>query len=91
MKHLFGNLADEFGTVDVPGMELDTVHKYVFNILLGHKSGEGLTRREALERGAGTKLSPTQAAAAPPPSLARLRSRWSASSPNRSRSSKRLA
>ena len=38
MKHLFGNLADEFGTVDVPGMGLDTVHKYVFNILLDHKS-----------------------------------------------------
>lgn len=50
MKRLFGSLADEFGAVDVPGMELDTVHKYAINILVDHKPEEGLMRPETLEK-----------------------------------------
>jgi hypothetical protein len=50
MKRLYGKLAEEAEKVDVPGMELETVHKYALNILVDHPPEEGLVRPETLER-----------------------------------------
>jgi hypothetical protein len=49
MKRLYGKLAEEAGAVDVPGMELDSIHKYTFNILIDHKPEEGIERPETVE------------------------------------------
>jgi hypothetical protein len=48
MKRLYGNMVDP--AVDVPGMEIDTIHKYALNLLVDHKPEEGLERPETLER-----------------------------------------
>src|SRR5689334_15049095 len=37
MKRLYGKMAEEAEKVNVPGMELDTIHKYAFNILIDHR------------------------------------------------------
>jgi hypothetical protein len=50
MKRLYGNLAEEAGAVDVPGMELDSIHKYTSNILIDHKPEEGIERPGTLEQ-----------------------------------------
>jgi hypothetical protein len=50
MKRLFGKRIDEAIAVDVPGMEIGTQHKYAFDILVDHKSDEGLLRPAAVER-----------------------------------------
>ena len=49
-KRLFGNLAEAFAAVEVPGMELRTVHKYALNLLADHKREEGLETAGTLER-----------------------------------------
>ena len=49
-KRLFGRLAEAFAAVDVPGMELGTVHKYAFNLLADHGREEGLETAETLEK-----------------------------------------
>jgi len=46
MKRLYGNRAD---ATDVPGMELDTISKYSFNILLDFKPEESPLQPEGLE------------------------------------------
>lgn len=48
MKRLYGKMADP--AVEVPGMELDSIHKYAFNLLADHKPEEGLERPETLEQ-----------------------------------------
>ena len=50
MKRLYGKVAEEAEKTNVPGMELDTIHKYAFNILIDHKPEEGLARPDTLER-----------------------------------------
>ena len=49
MKRLYGAPVEEAIRVDVPGMEIGTQHKYLFNILLDFKSDE-LVRPATLER-----------------------------------------
>jgi hypothetical protein len=49
MRQLFGPLIDEAQKVDVPGMELGTVHKYAINILADFKINEAPMRPKALE------------------------------------------
>jgi hypothetical protein len=48
MKLLYGNMVDS--AFDVPGMELDTIHKYALNLLVDHKPEEGLERPATLEQ-----------------------------------------
>jgi hypothetical protein len=50
MTRLFGPLAEEAAKVQVPGMEIDSVHKYAVNILLDFKPEESPMRAEAAER-----------------------------------------
>ena len=58
MKRLFGSRIDADSAVAPPGMELDTIHKYAFNILVDFKPGEvqmrpaaeNVMRRRAAER-----------------------------------------
>jgi hypothetical protein len=50
MKRLYGKMAEEAEKTNVPGMELDTIHKYAFNILVDHRPEEGLVRPETSER-----------------------------------------
>jgi len=49
-KRLFGNLAEAYAAVEVPGMELGTVHKYALNLLVDHKPEEGLETAETLKK-----------------------------------------
>jgi hypothetical protein len=46
MKRLYG---DDVGDTDVPGMEIDTISKYAFNVLLDFKPEEVSMRPEAAE------------------------------------------
>jgi hypothetical protein len=48
MLRLYGKMADP--AVEGTGMELDTIHKYAFNLLVDHKPEEGIERPEALEQ-----------------------------------------
>jgi hypothetical protein len=50
MRRLYGSAIDEAIKVDVPGMEIGTLHKYGLNILLGFKPEEAPVRPETLER-----------------------------------------
>src|SRR5579871_4192634 len=63
MKRLYGKVAEEAEKTNVPGMELDTIHKYAFNILVDHPPEEGLMRPETAERMrlGGAPLDPEQA------------------------------
>ncbi len=47
VKRLFGDRFDAEIKVGVPGMEIDTQHKYAFNILVDFKPGESPMRPEA--------------------------------------------
>jgi hypothetical protein len=49
MKRLFGPLVDAAAKVAVPGMEVDSVHKYAINILTGFKPEEVSLRPEGVE------------------------------------------
>jgi hypothetical protein len=48
MKRLYGKIADP--AVEGAGMELDSIHKYAFNLLVDHAPEEGLERPETLEQ-----------------------------------------
>jgi hypothetical protein len=50
MKRLYGKMAEEAEKTNVPGMELSTIHKYAFNILVDHRPEEGLVRPEVVEQ-----------------------------------------
>jgi len=60
VRRLFGPRIDEAIKVDVPGMEIGTQHKYVFNILIDFKPEDSPLRPEAEEamrrRGAPAEL-----------------------------------
>jgi hypothetical protein len=49
-RQIFGAFADEAIKTSVPGMEIDTVHKYAFNILLDFTPATSPMRPEATER-----------------------------------------
>src|SRR6516164_4538184 len=49
MVRLYGKVIEDAIKVDVPGMEIGTQHKYVFNILLDLKPGEVSMRPAAQE------------------------------------------
>jgi hypothetical protein len=50
MKRLYGSRIDEAISVDVPGMEIGTQHKYGFNILLDFQPESAMMRPAAVER-----------------------------------------
>jgi len=50
MKRLYGKLAEEAEAVNVPGMELDTVHKYAFDLLVDFRPEEALMRPGTAEQ-----------------------------------------
>jgi hypothetical protein len=50
LKHLLGPLAEEGVAVEGAGMELDTIHKYAFNILMDFKLEEAPVLPAALEK-----------------------------------------
>ena len=49
LKRLFGPVIDEAAKVEVPGMEIGTLHKYGFSILLDFKPGEAPMRQKAVD------------------------------------------
>ena len=49
LRELFGGLADDFEKLDVPGMEISSVHKYGANLLFDFKPGESPARPEAIK------------------------------------------
>lgn len=57
MQRLYGKMADP--AVEGAGMELDTIHKYAFNLLVDHKPEEGLEQPETLEKMRRKPLIPT--------------------------------
>lgn len=50
MRRLFGSVIDDAISVDAPGMEIGTQHKYSVNILLEHQPEAAMLRPEAVER-----------------------------------------
>lgn len=50
MRRLFGSVIDDAISVDAPGMEIGTQHKYSVNILLDHQPEATMLRPEAVER-----------------------------------------
>jgi len=50
MKRLYGKMAEEAEKVNVPGMELDTVHKYAFDILVDFRPDSTMMRPETAEQ-----------------------------------------
>lgn len=50
MRRLFGSVIDDAISVDAPGMEIGTQHKYSVNILLDYQPEAAMLRPEAVER-----------------------------------------
>ena len=68
LKRLFGPLVEAEEKTSVPGMELDSVHKYAVSVLAGFKPGEVDMRPEGLEafKRINSQRDPARVCADPP-------------------------